>query len=163
MLMSTPVSILFATYRAKYAFDFGVYRPTVDPELVSDRSRLAALYAGGGLGATGLALRGVPTSFTEQVGKNLVKSAPLAALATLGAGVAMDKSLADTDPVRVGAGVGLAGLGAGLTVRGLEKSLGRVLRPGAGTLLLKASPWMALAAGGAAYARRREDDFGKIF
>ena len=123
---------------------------------------MTALYAGGGLGATGLALRGVPVTLTERIGLNLIKSAPLAALATLGAGVAMDKSLADTNPFQVGAGVGLAGVGTGLTMRGLEKSLRPILRPGAGNLILRASPWMALAAGGAAYARRREDDFGKI-
>lgn len=130
--------------------------------MVSDRSRLDALYAGAGLGATGLALRGVPTSFTERIGRHLVRVAPLAALGTVGAGVAMDKSLADTNPVRVGAGVGLAGLGTGLMVRGLERSLKPVVRPGAGTLLVKAAPLMALAAGTAAYVRRRENDFGEI-
>lgn len=123
---------------------------------------MEALYAGTGLGATGLAFKGIPTRFTERLGGHLMKAAPLAALGTIGAGVAMDKSLADTDPLRVGAGVGLAGLGSGLLFRGLEKSLKPVLRPGAGTLLVKAAPWMALAAGGAAYARRRENDFGEI-
>jgi hypothetical protein len=92
-----------------------------------------------------------------------MKATPLAVLGTLGAGIAMDKSLIDADPVRVGIGAGLAGAGTGLMLRGLENSLRSVIKPGAGNLLLKAAPLMALTAGGVAYARKRENDLGKIF
>lgn len=160
--MATPVSILLARYRAKYSFDLNRYRPQIDSELVTDRNRMESLYAGAGLGATGLALRGIPHQNIDRAGALLLKTAPVTALGVLGAGVAMDKNLLDTDPVRVGAGVGLAGAGTGLMLRGLENSLRSVLRPGAGNLILKSAPLMALAAGGTAYARDRRDDFGEI-
>jgi hypothetical protein len=161
--MATPVSILFTAYRSKYSFGLGGYRPRLDPELVSDQNRLDALYAGAGLGATGLALRGIPNKTLERVGATVMKATPLAVLGTLGAGVAMDKSLIDADPLRVAIGTGLAGAGTGLMLRGLENSLSSVIRPGAGNLLLKAAPLMALTAGGVAYARKRKDDLGQIF
>jgi len=105
----------------------------------------------------------MPNNTLQRAGSALMKATPLAVLGTLGAGVAMDKSLVDTDPLRVALGTGLAGAGTGLILRGLENSLSSIVRPGAGNLLLKAAPLMALTAGGVAYARKRDNDLGKIF
>ena len=115
------------------------------------------------MGATGLALRGVPNRAIERAGSYLMRTTPLAVLGTMGAGIAMDKNLTEADPLKIAAGAGLAGAGTGFMLRGLENSLGGILRPGAGNIVLKSAPLMALAAGGVAYARNRRDDFGKIF
>lgn len=161
--MATPASILFTKYAIKYSLDLGSFAPRLDSELVTDQNRAESLYAAGGLGATGLAIRGMPSSRLQRIGASVLKATPLAALGTMGAGIAMDKSLIDTEPVRAALGTGLAGAGTGLMIRGLENSLSPLLKPGAGNLLLKAAPLMALAAGAVAYNRQRENDLGKIF
>lgn len=160
--MKTPVSILFTKYRAKYSFNLLDYRPQIDSELITDKNKLDALYSAAGIGATGLAIQGIPSQTAKRVGSYLNRSMPVAFLAALAAGTAIDKDLVASDPLRMAAGVGLASAGTGMVIRGLENSLQSIIRPGAGNFVLKTAPLVALTTGALAYARGKRDDFGKI-